>query len=61
MYKGMSCISISSSAETVSADYLQVYYPCLVWSVLQQEPPGGVSGPAGLSTQDVDQRFEAYK
>lgn len=36
------CISISSSAETVSTDYLQVYYFCPVWSVLHQELLGGL-------------------
>lgn len=37
-------MAFSASAGTVSIDYLEVSYLCIISSILQQEPPGGVSG-----------------
>ena len=44
-----------------SLHYLQVFYLCRVWSILQQEPPEGVSGMARSSTQDISQLTETHK
>lgn len=44
-------MTISTSAGTVSTDYLQAQLD-------QQEPLGGVAGAARFSTQDVSQHIE---